>query len=138
MPEMLFDVLWPDDSLDRCYSPSRVIQKHVRADASYAVDDLIGRLRNGLLEAGDRMSERVGHDCSGARDQLALLESKSTRFAPDQQVRVLGLYHRGGAKRVSAVLAEEQRRRERQRVVALPKPDASSPSDQGQPLKRTA
>ncbi|MGD8863051.1 MAG: MSMEG_0570 family nitrogen starvation response protein [Myxococcales bacterium] len=112
MPEMLFDVMWPDDSLDRCYSPSTVIQKHVRTDTSYALEELLENLRAGLTEAGERISQRFGHYCSGARDQLARLEAKSARFAPQEQVRILGLYRRGGARPLEAVLADEQQRRQ--------------------------
>ena len=29
MPEMSFDISWPDGSIERCYSPSLVIKDHL-------------------------------------------------------------------------------------------------------------
>lgn len=117
MTEMLFDVLWPDDSLDRCYSPSTVIAKHLQVGATYPVEELLEHARSGLLEASERMRNKFGHYCSGACDQLAILEARSTRFEPRQVARVLGLYRRGGAQSVDAVLAAERRRRAQQRAT---------------------
>jgi uncharacterized repeat protein (TIGR04042 family) len=39
MPEMRFNVRWPDERIEACYSPSLVVKDHFVAGATYALDD---------------------------------------------------------------------------------------------------
>lgn len=91
MPEMYFDVTWPSGQRERCYSPSLVIEEHLAAGQSYAVDDFVARARTALEIAAERVRQKYGFYCSAARDQLARIEATAERLTDSEragQVRV--------------------------------------------------
>lgn len=89
MPEMLFDIAWPDGTTERCYSPSLVIKDHFSPGASYALDDFLARSRAALTEASERVRARYGFPCSRALGQLAAIEARAQHHAVDAPVRVV-------------------------------------------------
>ncbi|PZQ83010.1 MAG: MSMEG_0570 family nitrogen starvation response protein [Ancylobacter novellus] len=90
MPEMHFTIRWPDGRAERCYSPSLVIKDYLAPGQSYALDDFLGRSRQALTIASDRVEARYGFPCSRARGQLARLEAAGSAFSnhPDARVAV--------------------------------------------------
>jgi len=91
MPEMRFEVCWPDGATEACYSPSLVIKDHLEVGARYALADFLGRSRTALTIASERVREKYGFACSRALGQLARIEAAAERFAtdPDAEVTVL-------------------------------------------------
>lgn len=81
MPEMIFQIAWPDGSTEQCYSPSLVIKDFFAIGETYAVPDFLQRSRAALTIASDRVREKYGFACSRAMGQLARLESGAKRFA---------------------------------------------------------
>jgi uncharacterized repeat protein (TIGR04042 family) len=75
MPEMLFSVRWPDNTVDECYSPSLVIKDYMNVGESYPVQDFVQRSRTALNIASERVRAKYGYACSSAMDQLARIES---------------------------------------------------------------
>lgn len=90
MPEMRFTIRWPDGQPEHCYSPSLVIKDFFAAGESYALDDFLGRSRQALTIASDRVEARYGFPCSRALGQLARLEAAGRTFSthPDARVTV--------------------------------------------------
>lgn len=89
MPEMRFSLLWPDGTRDRCYSPSLVIKDYLEPGRSYGLDDFLGRAREALRIASDRVEARYGFPCSLALGQLRAIEAAAARQPPGA-VRVEG------------------------------------------------
>lgn len=81
MPEMRFNIRWPDGSSESCYSPSLVIKDYFIPGQHYAVDDFVARSRTALTIASDRVREKYGMACSRAMAQLARIENASKPFA---------------------------------------------------------
>jgi uncharacterized repeat protein (TIGR04042 family) len=75
MPEMHFVISWPDGREETCYSPSLVIRDFLVEGESYPVTDFIGRSREALTIASDRVQAKYGFPCSLARGQLARIET---------------------------------------------------------------
>ncbi len=92
MPVMHFQIRWPDQSEQRCYSPSVVVSEHLSAGTSYPLDEFLRRVREALHIASERVRAKYGFACSQALDQLAEIEQDATRFAAqaDARVTVLG------------------------------------------------
>ncbi|MDR3466104.1 MAG: MSMEG_0570 family nitrogen starvation response protein [Xanthobacteraceae bacterium] len=88
MPEMHFDVRWPDGATETCYSPSLVIKDHLAVGECYALEDFLARGRVALTIASDRVREKYGFACSRALGQLARIEAAARRFADDPNARV--------------------------------------------------
>ncbi|MBR0656789.1 MSMEG_0570 family nitrogen starvation response protein [Plastoroseomonas arctica] len=88
MPEMRFDITWPDGMAERCYSPSLVIKDHFAPGESYAVSDFLVRARTALREASARVEARYGFPCSLALGQLARLEQRAGAFAQGDAARI--------------------------------------------------
>ena len=91
MPEMLFQIRWPDGATEQCYSPSLVIKEHLAIGATYPLGDFMNRARMALTIAAERVREKYGFACSRATGQLARLETEAKRFAetPDDGVTVV-------------------------------------------------
>lgn len=82
MPAMHFTVRWPDSSVDVCYSPSTVIERHLEVGKAYSVAEFAGHARQALQEASDRVAQKFGYACSSAQDQSGAIERKAARFQP--------------------------------------------------------
>jgi len=74
MPEMYFQVRWPDGATQRCYSPSTVVAEYFTAGTAYELADFVERSRTALGIAGERVREKFGYQCTGASEQLARIE----------------------------------------------------------------
>ena len=92
MPAMYFEVRWPDQHTMRCYSPSSVIQQHLRPHTTYALPDFLAHVRAALHEASERVHAKYGFACSQAMDQLALIEAVATGFTADAHAEVTVLH----------------------------------------------
>ena len=80
MPEMLFQIRWPDGAIEQCYSPSLVIRDHLAVGETYSVPEFLRRSCVALTIASDRVREKYGFACSRAMGQLAKLESTADHF----------------------------------------------------------
>ena len=89
MPEMHFQVRWPDGQASTCYSPSLVIREHLQVGASYPMTEFVQRVHTALHIASDRVRAKYGYACSMALDQLAAIETTAAAFTPDSRVQVL-------------------------------------------------
>jgi uncharacterized repeat protein (TIGR04042 family) len=91
MPVMHYRLLWPDDSVSTCYSPSLVIKDYFEAGSSYELPLFLHRLRTATQIASDRVAAKFGTGCSKASEQLAAIEAQALRYAgvPAARVRVL-------------------------------------------------
>lgn len=89
MPEMHFRVRWPDESETRCYSPSLVIRDFFEPGKSYTLGDFLGRSRQALSIASERVRAKYGHPCSLALGQLGEIEQLAQRFGAGTQVHII-------------------------------------------------
>ncbi len=92
MPEMHFRVEWPNGRVDRCYSPSYVVEEHLSVGEAYAVEEFVTRARTALEIASERVQARYGFACTSALDQLLRIEETAAALSPAErggQVRVL-------------------------------------------------
>ena len=89
MPEMRFEVQWPDGRIERCYSPSLVVRDHLEVGGTYPLPDFVNRVGTALEIASERVRKKYGFACSMAMDQLAQLESTASRFSPNDRIKVV-------------------------------------------------
>ncbi|GEO39719.1 putative repeat protein (TIGR04042 family) [Skermanella aerolata] len=88
MPEMRFNIRWPDGALESCYSPSLVIKDYLTPGESYPLNEFLERSRTALSIASDRVKAKYGMPCSLALGQLARIEARCGRFADSADARV--------------------------------------------------
>lgn len=69
MPETRFEIRWPDQSTESCYSPSTIIKDYLEAGKDYPLPDFLQRCDTALTKASDRVREKYGYACSAASDQ---------------------------------------------------------------------
>ena len=89
MPEVEFDVRWPDGSQQWVYSPSTVVEDVFAAGAVYPVGEFVALTREAMGEASRRVQERWGFPCSRAAATLASVEATAAG-QPDGDVEVGG------------------------------------------------
>lgn len=90
MPEMHFTIRWPDGEEARCYSPSLIVREYLEVGRDYPVEEFVGKSREMLHIASERVKAKYGYYCSAAMDQLANIEARAERFAGSARVTVLG------------------------------------------------
>jgi len=89
MPEMTFDVRWPDGSTASCYSPSLVMHDHLEVGARYPVAEFVDRTSRALQEASERVRARYGMACASAMQQEAEIRQAAAFFDTGGEVEVL-------------------------------------------------
>ncbi len=91
MPEIRFEIEWPDGSQDICYSPSLVVKDYFIPAQSYPLNDFLERSRTALTIASDRVQAKYGMPCSLALGQLQRIEAKAEYYQnfPQPQVRII-------------------------------------------------
>jgi uncharacterized repeat protein (TIGR04042 family) len=89
MPEMIFEVRWPDGSTQRCYSPSLVMHDYLSAGTHYTVLDFVDRSTRALAEAGERVRAKFGFACTSAADTAERITGAATRFPQHAVVEIL-------------------------------------------------
>jgi len=80
MPEIRFQIQWPDGTFDTCYSPSLVVQDYFEAGQSYELSDFIQRSNDALNIAIDRVNAKFGYPCGLAIGQLEMLNAKAKNY----------------------------------------------------------
>lgn len=91
MPEMTFEVKWPDGHVQSCYSPSLVMHDYLSAGSEYSVAEFLDHSRSALNEASERVKARFGVYCTSAAAQLSELEAKAIEHSPESRIRVLSM-----------------------------------------------
>ena len=61
---MRFEVRWPDGSRREYYSPSLVVEDYLKPGEAYPLADFVGRSREALQQASDRVRAAYGMPCS--------------------------------------------------------------------------
>ena len=89
MPEMHFEVRWPDGQTLNCYSPSLVVREHLAVGSSYPLPEFVQRARTALNTASERVRAKYGFSCSMALAQLAAIETTAANYPPESRVVVL-------------------------------------------------
>ena len=87
VPEMRFEVRWPDGSRREYYSPSLVVEDYLKPGVAYPLADFVGRSREALQQASDRVRAAYGMPCSLAAASLARIERAAAAFG-EGEVRV--------------------------------------------------
>ena len=80
MPEIRFQVEWPDGSQELCYSPSLVVQEYFTAGSDYTLEDFVERSRTALLIASDRVLAKYGMPCGKALGQIQHIEAVANNY----------------------------------------------------------
>jgi uncharacterized repeat protein (TIGR04042 family) len=88
MPEMYFQVRWPDGAIQRCYSPSTVVADYFTAGTEYELADFVERSRTALGIAGERVREKFGFLCIGASEQFAQIEQVACEYRSVARAKV--------------------------------------------------
>jgi uncharacterized repeat protein (TIGR04042 family) len=83
MPEIVFDVEWPDGSTQSFYSPSLIVEDYFTAGTRYPLGDFVGRSREAMGIASDRVQAKYGFPCSRAAATLAAIERAAEKFDQD-------------------------------------------------------
>ncbi|HEY9888783.1 MAG TPA: MSMEG_0570 family nitrogen starvation response protein [Candidatus Obscuribacterales bacterium] len=91
MPEMRFQIQWPDGVTEACYSPSLVIKDYLTPGETYPLADFLDKSRTALKIASDRVQAKYGFPCGLALGQLQSIEAAAQRYQTlaDPTVQVL-------------------------------------------------
>jgi uncharacterized repeat protein (TIGR04042 family) len=89
MPEVWFEVKWPDGSSDVCYSPSTVIERRFAKGQRYTLRAFLEAARPAFEEASQRVEAKYGYRCTSADDQLRIIEQAARQMDLDGEVTIL-------------------------------------------------
>jgi len=95
MPEVHFEVRWPSGATRRYYSPSTIVHEHLKAGASYELQDFVARTVRAMNAASERVRAKFGYTCSSAMDTLAQVQetaqAERDRASPDARIDILSM-----------------------------------------------
>ena len=80
MPEINFQIQWPDGTKQNCYSPSLVVKQYFNPGETYELTEFVEKSRTALNIASDRVKKAYGFSCSRALGQLKQIEAKATEY----------------------------------------------------------
>ena len=80
MPEINFQIEWPDGYQEICYSPSLVVKEYFTPEHEYTLDEFVQRSRTALKIASDRVQAKYGMPCSLALGQIQKIELKANQY----------------------------------------------------------
>jgi len=92
MPEVWFEVQWPDGSSNVCYSPSTAVERYIAAGRTYTIRTFLEAARPALEEASRRVEAKFGYRCSSADDQLQQIEEIAGRIGVESPGDVIIVY----------------------------------------------
>jgi len=81
MPEIHFQIEWPDGSCETCYSPSLIVKEYFTPNTDYQLEDFLERAKISLNIASDRVQKKYGRPCGLALGQLQQIEEKSKQYS---------------------------------------------------------
>ena len=90
MPEVRFQLEWPDGQSSTLYSPSTVILDYLRPGDSLLVSELEVRGVEALRAASERVRARYGFACTRTDEEESQLRQWISRYSSDDTVRVTG------------------------------------------------
>ena len=88
MPEVRFQLEWPDGKSSTLYSPSTVILDYFRPGDSMLVSELEARGVEALRAASERVRARYGFACTRTDEEESQLLQWVSRYSSDDTVRV--------------------------------------------------
>jgi len=91
MPEMTFDVQWPDGRVQRCYSPSLVMHDYLTTGSDYTVADFVERSGTALREASERVRAKFGFACTSAAQTSDEITGTATAFPSSATIRIVAM-----------------------------------------------
>lgn len=91
MPEMTFDVRWPDGNTQRYYSPSLVVHDHLSTGRSYTVGELVQRTGHAMTEASGRVRAKFGFACTSAAETASRISGAAAGFPLDALVEITSM-----------------------------------------------
>jgi uncharacterized repeat protein (TIGR04042 family) len=80
MPEIHFQIKWPDGKSETCYSPSLIVKEYFVPNSEYSLEDFVTRSRTALNIASDRVLAKYGMPCSRALGQLRQIETTAVAY----------------------------------------------------------
>ncbi|GAB4369192.1 MAG: MSMEG_0570 family nitrogen starvation response protein [Elainellaceae cyanobacterium] len=80
MPEIRFQIQWPDGTQETCYSPSLIVKDYFTVGQNYELTDFVDRSRTALQQASDRVMAKYGMPCGMALRQLHQIEMKAEQY----------------------------------------------------------
>ena len=89
MPEINFQIQWPDGSKQNCYSPSLVVKQYFNSGEVYELSEFVEKSRTALNIASDRVKKAYGFPCSRALAQIRQIESKASEYQDLSEQKVL-------------------------------------------------
>ncbi|MEM9151565.1 MAG: MSMEG_0570 family nitrogen starvation response protein [Cyanobacteria bacterium P01_F01_bin.3] len=91
MPEIRFQIQWPDGSQETCYSPSLIVKDYFEVGQRYELDDFTQRSQEALTIASDRVKAKFGYPCSLALGQLQsiITKAQTCKSSEHNEVQVL-------------------------------------------------
>jgi uncharacterized repeat protein (TIGR04042 family) len=91
MPEIQFQIEWPDGSQAVCYSPSLIVKEYFTPNQSYDLSDFVLRSQTALTIASDRVKAKYGFPCGLALGQLQKIETTAATYEGQSpsQVKVI-------------------------------------------------
>ncbi|WP_413296996.1 MSMEG_0570 family nitrogen starvation response protein [Synechococcus sp. MIT S9452] len=89
MPEVCFQLQWPDGQCSTLYSPSTVIHEYLNPGDCLTVSQMEARGLQALSAASERVRARYGFACTRTDEESARLREWVARYGPEDSVKII-------------------------------------------------
>lgn len=91
MPVTHLHIKWPDNTKDKVYSPSSVIEKYFSAKQEIPVNKFHSLCSESLDEASNRVAQKFGFACTSAAAEKKRIQLLCSRYEASEMVEIVGV-----------------------------------------------
>lgn len=88
MPEVIFQLCWPDGEASQFYSPSTVVYEYLKPGDALSVAELEQKGLAALKEASERVRARYGFACTRTDEEASKLKRRVALYKSTDTVRI--------------------------------------------------
>ena len=88
MPDLTFEIEWPDGRVTGHYSPSTIVRQYLEVGQHLSVRRLLEVSAAALERASMRVEEVYGYRCSSALESMGTILREAERYRPDEEVTI--------------------------------------------------
>lgn len=89
MPVTHLYIKWPDNTKDKVYSPSSVIENYFSAKQEIPVSKFHSLCNESLNEASERVAKKIGFACTSAEAEKRRIELLCSKYEASEMVEIV-------------------------------------------------
>lgn len=91
MPVTHLYIKWPDNTEDKVYSPSSVIEKYFSVKQEVPISKFYSLCTESLNEASERVAQKFGFACTSAAAEKKRIQKLCNNYKATERVKIIAI-----------------------------------------------